>query len=249
MTPTTNNQVPIDPYYVNGEFFKISSGEKDAEYKVNQLANLMLDSLPTFRFTNGRVADVGCGTGKTTFLLKDMLEKYFNSPIFIDGYDIHPALPKLKSDNVNFYTRDFISIDHNLIYDLVVLFDVIEHVINPMEFLSEVSKHTKYVGLHIPLDDSFFTWTRNIPRKNLTHPGHLSIFNSASAINLITNSGLRIIDFSYSPVFKAPSGAETKTQIMTNPIRSIFYNLSPYITQKFLGGVSLIIIAATKYGL
>lgn len=238
----------IDPYYTSGSFLKSSSGWLDAKFKVSELVHILKIYAARFDLSLKRVADVGCGTGDTSLLMASMLTD-FAYQCEIHGYDIHPDIEKKeKTDSVSFYRKDFCSLDPGNPYDLVVLFDVIEHVPDPITFLKSISSRTKLICLHIPLDDSLLGWIRGQPRRNLDHPGHLIVLNVATSLNLLAFAGLRVQDFTITPVFRAPSGKSTRLQKLLNPLRSVLYYMSPYLLQRTLGGVSLMVIAQTPIG-
>src|SRR5262249_33189095 len=130
-------------------------------------------------FPLSHIADVGCGSGATTFFLKGIY-----SDAMLTGYYVHPDLPTYtENKDVKFVQTDFCTLE-TPVFDLAVLFDVVEHVPAPAEFLRQVAARARFVVLHIPLDDSLFSWLRNLPRQNLSHPGHLIALNPASALNL-----------------------------------------------------------------
>lgn len=243
---TTDYHSSMDPLYTEGRFFKESSGERDAEYKVGQLMKLCQRHKQSLfqPQKQWRVADVGCGAGSTTVLLFHSLSKSLDGPVFVDGFDIHPFLPTGPVDKIRFFQADFCS-EAQTIYDLVVLFDVIEHVRDPLGFLQAVSRKAKLIALHIPLDDSLFCWVRNLIQKKILFPGHILTLSPASAINLLTMSGLRIFDFDYSPAFRAPSSQAGWLQRFLFPLRAFCYWINPYLTYWLLGGVSLMVLAFT----
>jgi SAM-dependent methyltransferase len=239
----------IDPLYLQGEFYEKSTGSEDASYKVDELCQLIKCNPSCLPKRECRVADVGCGTGKTTFLLQGMINNYTGSLPLVDGYDIHPYISKFSdNDSIRFFAGDFCSLAKD-VYDLVVLFDVIEHIIDPILFLKEVSAHTSLLAFHIPLDNSIFSLLRNLTRENLTLPGHILVLDLPAAINLLTFSGLRVLDYRYSPGFLSPSGGKTRLQRLMRPFRKVMYKISPYLTQKLLSGVSVTVLAWTPLGL
>lgn len=235
----------IDPFYLRGEFYLKSTGGQDASYKVDQLRELLRRNADRLPIEIRRIADVGCGTGETTLLLQEMVSDFTGSLPAVDGFDIHPYIDKISGGNsVRFFSGDFCAVADD-IYDLVVLFDVIEHVPDPVSFLREVSKHARLLALHIPLDNSFFSLIRDLPRENLILPGHIIVLDLPAAINLLTLSGLRVLDYCYSPGFLSPSGKKTRYQRFMRPFRRILYKISPYLTQKLLAGVSVTVLAWT----
>ena len=237
----------IDPYYSTGRFKAKSSGARDAAFKVSALKKLLEASrdVPSL-FPLTRVVDVGCGAGATTFLLREMCVQAGDGDAHVDGYDVHPDIPGFAdSETVKFVRGDFCTADVRP-YDLAVLFDVVEHVPAPADFLRQVAARARFVALHIPLDDSIFSWLRNLPHQNLSHPGHLIVLNPASALNLLALGGLRTVGFDYAPVFRAPSGGVGRAQRLLNLLRVPMYRLSPYLLQKTLGGVSLMVLAACQ---
>lgn len=167
----------------------------------------------------------------------------------VEGFDVHPNVSQFPSDeSVRFIRGDFCRVATDL-YDMAVLFDVIEHIPDPIGFLRLVGQQTRFIALHIPLDDTIVSGIRNLYRQNIQHPGHIIALDTTAALNLLAFSGLRIIDFTYSPAFRAPSNAETPLQRIANPMRSILYRLSPFVLQKILGGVSLTVLAISPLGL
>lgn len=236
----------IDPYYSTGQFQSESDGVGDAVYKIIELQKL-LESSRQFSslFPLFRVADVGCGSGRTTFLLREMCSQNAYGDVYVEGYDVHPEVPNYRSnESIKFVHGDFCALDVP-VFDLVVLFDVIEHVPAPVEFLRQVAARARFVALHIPLDDSILSWLRHLPLENLHYPGHLLVMDPPSALNIIAMAGLRTLLFRYSPAFRAPSGSTSWRQKLLYPIRDLFYRINPYLLQKTLGGTSLMVLAAS----
>lgn len=237
----------VDPFYRDGKFQSESNGEKDAQYKVSGLLEL-ISNFPELLSQIKQVADVGCGTGKTTQLMQEALTRQGYSGISYWGYDVHPVVNTFpKTENVRFVWDDFCLSDQEV--DLVVLLDVLEHIPDPVGFLHKISERTSWLVCHIPLDASFFSGIRNLHRANLRHPGHLIVLDMPAALNIIAFGGFRSINYSYSPVFRAPSGQATLSQKILFPFRELLYRVSPFILQKTFGGVSLFVLAASSNGL
>jgi len=97
--------------------------------------------------SNGsRVLDVGAGNGILALLLKKVRKN-----VIIDGIEPNPYAAKLaKRYYRNFYScyfQDAVNKVRKNKYDFIVLADVIEHLVDPLEFIQEVrklmSKNTK----------------------------------------------------------------------------------------------------------
>jgi hypothetical protein len=172
-----------------------------------------------------------------------MLDEPVAGEVRVDGYGVHPKVSELAGGpHVRFIAGDFCSISDGT-YDLAVLFDVVEHVPDPLGLLRGVGRAARLLALHIPLDDSFLSWIRGLPHHKLDFPGHLLVLNAASALNLLSLAGLRVVDFKWSPVFRAPSGTANVTQRLANPVRALCYLVSPWLVQRLLGGVSVTVLA------
>jgi len=246
---TTPADIPGgDPFYTSGQYFAHGSGSKDARFKVQQLEAILARNDPDRALNIRRVADVGCGTGATTVLMRDMLLKH-GYDAAVAGYDIHPHIDDLPDqEGVTFHRQDFVTLSGESL-DLVVLFDVIEHVTDPIGWLREVAQRTRLVALHIPLDASLMLGLRNLWLSNLKRPGHLIVLDVPQALNLLAFAGLRTVDYAYSPGFRAPSGqASTQAKLMF-PLRAVLWRLSPYVLQSTLGGVSLTVLAWARAGM
>ena len=231
----------IEQAYREGTYTESSPGGADAEYKVEELRKLLARTafpLPPL----ARVADIGCGSGRSTGLLRHMLGRGGELSCQVTGYDLHPGVESLPAGpGVRFVHGDFREGADR--FDLAVLFDVVEHVLAPMDFLRAVAERADYLAMHIPLDASFMVLTRQLNRENLAYPGHVLVLDIPSAINLVTFAGLRPLDYRLSPAFRAPSCRSSWSQILLYPLRSLIWAISPYLLQRTLGGVSLTLLA------
>jgi hypothetical protein len=97
--------------------------------------------------------------------------------------------------------------------------------------------------MHIPLEDCLSVNVRNLQKRKIVDPGHLIFLNINSAINLITFSGLKIVDYEYSvESINAPSNNFTILQKIAYPFKYILLKSNPYLFSRIFG-ISLIIIA------
>ena len=97
--------------------------------------------------------------------------------------------------------------------------------------------------MHIPLEDCLSVNIRNLQKRKITNPGHLVFLNINSAINLITYSGLKIVDYEYSvESINAPSNNTTLLQKIAYPFKYVLLKANPYLFSRIFG-ISLIVIA------
>jgi len=226
--------------YESGQFLKNYMGGKDANFKVKEMKKLLEPYVALLPKDKLRVLDLGCGDGKTTFLIRDALKDLGFNGIKVYGYDIHPKILKFKGDkDVTFVRKDITRIKKK--FDLIVLLDVIEHIPDPVETLRKISKSAKFILLYLPLEDCFLIKLRNLFRKRIKQSGHLIFLDICSAFNLAAMAGIKTIDYRLSPGYTAPCGLQTVLQKITYPWRKLIYWISPSLLQSTLGGVSLMI--------
>lgn len=82
-------------------------------------------------------------------------------------------------------------------YDIITLFEVIEHVADPIELLKECHRILKRGGFLFITTGNADGWTANFLKENWDYfdikLGHVSFFNPASLYELAKRSGFRII--------------------------------------------------------
>ncbi|MFE3846710.1 class I SAM-dependent methyltransferase [Flavobacterium sp. LB3P45] len=228
--------------YKEGTYFQDPNRHsEDAIYKVEAIKKILFSYLKKNNIQLSSYADVGCGSGEIIKLLGKELKLNFQTLEVLKGFDVAPHVEKLEDDHVDFLWQDFTKSNEK--FDLVTLNDVFEHVVNPISFLTEVGKRAKYVVMHIPLEDCLSVNVRNLQKRKIVDPGHLIFLNINSAINLITFSGLKIVDYQYSvESINAPSNNLTILQKIAYPFKYILLKSNPYLYSRIFG-ISLIIIA------
>jgi len=115
---------------------------------------------------------------------------------------------------------------------LVTLFDVFEHVVDPIGFLKRIAARSRIVGLHIPLDYTISNAIQNKFQGLLEDPGHRLFLDTTFALNVLTLSGLRIVAYDYTFGFRAPSGHGSIMSKMAYPFRLLLSKISPWLMSK-----------------
>lgn len=237
-----------DPSYSSGDYFADAQRySKDAGFKADSFLKLF------FRATRGKpvsldsFADVGCGSGDVIRIIRDSLLSNGYALTRFKAYDVSPHVQNIQSTGIEYIYGDFCASDEYV--DVVTLFDVFEHVPEPIEFIKRVAERCRMIGLHIPLENSLNFALRNKFHSSLRDPGHLVFLDLVSALNLLALSGLRVIDYEYTLNFLAPSTPRTVHSIMLIPLRLLLSQLSPWVLSKTLGGIGLTVIALTPHGL
>lgn len=238
----------VDPSYSEGEYFADPQRHRaDAAFKAEQFLSLFLRIFKTSTPQIQSFVDVGCGAGEIIKKIAASLRTQgFNTATF-KAYDVSPHVLNIKEEGIEYIHEDFCEGGGSA--DVVTLFDVFEHVPDPICFLKKIAARSRVVAMHIPLDDTWNYALRNRFRKKLAHPGHLIFLNTASALNLLAYAGLRVIDYQYTFGFMAPSGHKTLLQKIAFPLRLLLAKISPWFLSRTLGGASLMVIAMTPEAL
>ena len=231
--------------YSSGGYFRdVTRHSEDAKFKANSFLRICLPFIRRNNLTINSLIDVGCGSGDIVKLIVNSLKSEGINLNVVKGYDVSPHVKKLKDELIEYIHGDFCK--SNEFVDIVTLFDVFEHVPDPIEFIKLVSKHCKIIVFHIPLEYCFYNSIRNLFVNSLKYSGHLLFMDIASALNILALAGLTSVDYRYSYTF-APSSRKTLLAKLAFPIRYILSKISPYLLSKLVGA-SLITITITPLG-
>ncbi|OPX84860.1 MAG: bifunctional 3-demethylubiquinone-9 3-methyltransferase/ 2-octaprenyl-6-hydroxy phenol methylase [Pelotomaculum sp. PtaB.Bin104] len=225
--------------YISDDYIRQNPSwdSEDSPWKVEfiaavlRTANLMPDS----------ICEVGCGAGGVLAGLRCM---YPHTELY--GYDIAPAVAqfwkKHEQSNIRFYVGDFFCLNKKT-YDLILLLDVIEHVVDPFNFLSQLNGSAKWYLFHFPLDLSAINVLREKPilsvRKNV---GHIHYFTKNLALSLLKECGYDIIEWRYTgATFNVPRRT-WRTMLASLP-RRLAYAVHKDWGVRALGGETLFVLA------
>jgi hypothetical protein len=212
----------------------------DDQFKAEQVLRLLSFIPDRMKITS--YADVGCGNGGTFAGIYDGLVRQGCTLQRAAGYDIIPE-DKFRSHGrtgLCYKRMNFLDDQEN--YDLITLNDVIEHLLEPQEFCRRIGQRARYVAFHIPLDDRLSVLLTNQYNYRLKQVGHISFWNPAAALSLLTASGLLPLHCFYTPGFSAPSSRARLIQRVAFPFRWIMWQINAGLMSATIGGVSLAVL-------
>lgn len=161
------------------------------EWKIPNLALVIPPS-----FYAQKVAEVGCFNGH----LISNIAINGNQNFLRYGYDANKSAidcgTKLYK-NVTFSSQDIFEVQEK--FDLLILSDIIEHIENDQSFLRNCSQLSKNILINLPLEKCLANINRQYGYNDPS--GHLRSYSLNSALNLIHQSGLRVVTQNVSCVF------------------------------------------------
>lgn len=239
MNPTED---PVLSRYTSGAYAALNPDwdSADSPWKADQVCRI----LDRNRISPGSVVEIGCGAGA---ILTHLRNKYPSAAM--TGYDIAPELRTFwsqpETSGINFLLGDFFGHAAS-IPDVVLVLDVLEHLGDPFDFLARLSKKSKNVVFHVPLDLSSISVFREAPLLHVRHKvGHLHYFTKSLALATIEESGFEIVEERYTGAsFTAPR-RDWKTKAMAL-MRRVTYAALGDAGVRLLGGETLIVLARPK---
>jgi len=171
-----------------------------AQYKSNLMWNLYGKTIIKELNQIRNYADIGgafgFGTNALAYRISKDKGKYPNVKVFEVGQDF-VTIGKQLFPYIDFILEDFRNWKGKpKVFDLVSLFDVIEHLKEPEEFLLKLASHSKLALLILPMEtkgDWFGGRQFNYKNKE-NNEGHINFFNLKSFFALLDKSNWGIID-------------------------------------------------------
>lgn len=188
------------------------------------------------------VCEIGCGAGEVLRQLQSGLA----DDCILSGYDISPQAYELckqrANDRLSFKQMDIRRESEAVVFDLVLILDVIEHLEDYFSFLREVKRRGRFTIFHIPLDVSAQTiFRRNGLMKRRNMYAHLHYFTKEIALQILKEAGYSLLDCRYTPRSNE-LGSEWVQKLLRLP-RTVGFALNRDFTVRALGGYSLLVLA------
>lgn len=189
--------------YAEGSLFEGSLSNESGNVYYQPFVDFILRNSNTA----GNILEIGCGNGA---LLKGLKQH------FTELVGIEPAAEDLVQDNLTIYSGFFPNKKITGRFDQIIHFGVLEHIVNPSDFLVEHKKHLREKGkVIIAVPDA----TDSIMNGDLSmfFHEHLSYFNLESLKNIFGVNGFEVLDTErqFGMIFLSAKKSEEK------------YNLKP----------------------
>ena len=190
------------------------------------------------------ICEIGCGAGGVLASLQMLIPE-----VSYKGYDIAPAAAgfwkKHEHTGIQFELGDFFeaNVKH---HDVILLLDVLEHVVDPHQFLSGLKDKADYLVIHFPLDLFAFSVLRESPLLHVRRKvGHIHYFTTGLALELLKECGFDVVDWRYTgAAFSAPQRG-LKTKIFSF-FRHIVYGINKDFGVRLLGGETMMVLVRPR---
>lgn len=204
---------------------KITEYYSSIRYEIEEL-------LPDF---SKNVLDIGCGDGSTLNWLKSN-----NKCKNIYGVEISDAsclkAKKILNDVVNVNVEDDVDLFPGKVFDLILILDTLEHLVNPWNFLKKIKSKLSDNGsivISIPnvrhysiIINLFIKGEWEYEESGILDNTHLRFFTKKSLFKIFEKSDLKIIQ-----VKKYPIDFNGKAKIFNSLSLGLF---SDFLTQQYM---------------
>jgi SAM-dependent methyltransferase len=234
-------KVSSNDLYVNGGYFKNNPtwNTEDSEWKAGVILNLLKKN--SVAVTD--VVEIGCGAGENL----SELSKRDNDILKLRGYDISPQAIGLaqnkSSDKISFFNEDIIK-SENILTELMLVIDVVEHVDDCYGFLRKLKSKSTYFVFHIPLDLSCRTVMKpHVLFQQRQSVGHIHYFTKEIAEWALKDTGYEIVDWVYTKPVVDIKPADSVKRFVKKILRNLSFAVSKDWSAKKWGGYSMMILA------
>jgi SAM-dependent methyltransferase len=152
---------------------------------------------------HGALLDLGCGKG---FFLELAQKYYLTYGVDVSQCAINYASERCPSSELHVMDASHLDFDSHK-FDIVVCFDVLEHVVEPYLVVGECRRTMKKDGLFIMSVPNLNSFGRFLKQKDwfgYRDQTHVSLLSKVEWISLLENAGLRIIDLRYDGLWDSP---------------------------------------------
>lgn len=184
-----SNSIPSEEElleYYSGDYDRTAYFSPVTEKRYNEL----LDSFETYKRT-GRILDIGCGYGFFLETAKKRGWEVYGTEVSREACDKCEA-KGIKMHYGKFETCDF----EDGYFDIVVSFEVIEHLQNPQEIIKCTNRVLRSGGLLYLTTPNFNSYLRYRLKSNydvIDYPNHLSYYTAVTLRLLVEKFGFKTL--------------------------------------------------------
>ncbi|WAC20450.1 class I SAM-dependent methyltransferase [Luteolibacter sp. SL250] len=202
-----------------------------------------LKACKEFKLGHQTIAEVGCGGGAILLGVAEAL-KPESAVGFEPMAEAFEVAEKRTTPTVSF-KNETVSHSSNDFFDLVICFDVFEHIEDYFTFLRNLRMLGKNFLFHIPLDMNAQMVARGTPIQMVREEvGHIHYFSKDSAIAALKECGFSVRGHFYT--CGADGAYSGRLFRMMKYPRKIAFALAPDLAVRVLGGYSLMVWASQE---
>ena len=200
------NLIYVNPIFDNEKYFSAykskvyqkimkSLGEKSHKYRVDRFGNERANYLSKF-FPKKKIIqllDIGCSTG---FFLEASRKKGWDC----EGLELNPSAAEFgRKRGLKIYQKDLSQFKTNKKYDVITMFDVLEHLTDPKKIISDAKKLLKKSGLIYVYVPNWDCASRILMSEKNCHfiwpTHHLTYFTPKTLSDFFKRLKLKVIDW------------------------------------------------------
>ncbi|MEH1913987.1 class I SAM-dependent methyltransferase [Nostoc sp.] len=245
MNQSSNNLTQVSDHYTSGAYW-LEHQNSDSTYKVRLLESLLEKSQLSLSSTL-KAAEIGCGQGAFLFPFANYLENQ-KIQCKLLGYDISSQailLAKEKNkhseDTLSFFIGSAENIPDGL--DFIFCMDVLEHVENPWELLRSLSSKSKYLILHLPIEQSIGHMLMQSPSHSYKTFRHIHFYSWETAKILFQESPFKLLNYQFTAASNVSLKIAASPMIrLLRLIRYFAYKFNPHLATMLGGGAVLLLL-------